>query len=165
MSPPLVLNQVTEMDDKISFVLDRTGQSPALEFPACEDPLDLVVLHADPKLTAHAVSAALKLANGFAAEITLLAVHVVPYPAPLECQEGVRQCLEEELSAVARATHASLNINVVFARDREEICLDLLRHKSLVVMGTRDRWWRTSEERFARTLAAHGHSVALIKVK
>jgi hypothetical protein len=90
---------------------------------------------------------------------------VLPYPAPLECQEGIRQRLEAELAVVARATPAALRVKLVFARDREEAYLALLRRESLVVIGTKDRWWPTGEERFARKLAAHGHSVAVIKVK
>jgi hypothetical protein len=137
--------------DRIAFLRDKTGLLPALESRR-QGPLDLVVPYVNPALTARAFAAALKLADGCNATMTLMAVHVLPYPAPLECQEGIRQRLEAELTAV-------------FARDREEAYLALLRRESLVVIGTKDRWWPTGEERFARKLAAHGHSVAVIKVK
>ena len=152
------------MADRIAFLLDEAGL-PAVESNRREHPLDLVVPYINTALTTRALAAALKLAEGFHAEVTLMAVHVLPYPAPLECQEGIRERMEAELAAVARTTSASLNVKLVFARDREETYLTMLRDKSLVVIGTKDRWWRTSEERFARKLAAHGHSVAVIKVK
>jgi hypothetical protein len=152
------------MQDRIAFLCDRTGLPPPLESRR-EGSLDLVVPYADPALTTRALAAALKLADGCNATVTLLAVHVLPYPAPLECQQGIRQRLEGELAAVARATPALLRAQLVFARDREETYLALLRRESLVVIGTKDRWWRTGEERLARKLAAHGHSVAVIKVK
>jgi len=153
------------MEDRIAFLRDRTRLPPALGSHWQEHPLNLVVPFVDPALTARALAAALKLADGCAAEVTLIAVHVLPYPAPLECQEGVRQCLEAELAAVARATPASLRVKLVFARDRDAAYLALLRRQSLVVIGTKNRWWRTREERFAHKLAVHGHSVAVIKVK
>ena len=153
------------MEERIAFLRDETGLPPALESHRRAHPLDLVVPYVDPALSARALAAALNLADGCGAAVTLMAVHVLPYPAPLECQEGIRQRLETELAAIARATRASVSIKLVFARDREDAYLALLRRKSLVVVGTKDRWWRTREERFARKLAAHGHSVAVIKVK
>ncbi len=136
----------------------RAGELP-------ERPLDLVVPYIDPALTAQALSAALELARGFQALVTLMAVYVLPYPTPLEAQEGIRQRLESELTTLARTSPVSVRVKLVFARDRDDAFLGLLRRQSLIVVGTRDHWWRTREERFARKLAAHGHSVAVIKVK
>ena len=136
----------------------RAGELP-------ERPLDLVVPYIDPALTAQALSAAIDLARGFQALVTLMAVYVLPYPTPLEAQQGIRQRLESELTTLARSSPVSVRVKLVFARDRDDAFLGLLRRQSLVVVGTRDHWWRTREERFARKLAAHGHSVAVIKVK
>jgi len=153
------------MQDRIAFLGDRTGLPPAIESHPQEHPIEVVVLYVDTGVTTRALAAALKLANGCGAAVTLIAVHVLPYPAPLDCQQGIRRRLEAELTTMARATAAALRVTLVFARDREETCLALLRRESLVVIGTKDRWWPTREERFARKLAAHGHSVAVIKVK
>lgn len=130
-----------------------------------ELPLEVVVPYSNPALAAQALGAALELAQGFDAVVTLMAVHVLPYPAPLEYQEGIRRRLEDNLAAVARAGPVSMRVKLVFARDREDAFLGLLARQSLVVIGTRNRWWRTREERLARKLAAGGHSVALIRVK
>ena len=150
------------MEDRIAFLRDSTGL--ALESQRQKHPPHLVVPYVNPAATTRALAAALQLADGCGAEVTLMAVHVLPYPAPLECQEGIRQRLEAELAAVARATGASVSIQLVFARDSEQAFVALLPRKSLVVIGAKHHWWRTSEERFARKLASHGHSVTVIKV-
>ncbi len=125
----------------------------------------MLVPYTNPALAAHALSRALELAHGLEAVVTLMAVHVLPYPAPLECQEGIRQRLESELAAVARTSPVSIRLKLVFARDRDDAYLGLLRPQSIVVVGTKDHWWRTREERFARRLATRGHCVTVIKVK
>jgi nucleotide-binding universal stress UspA family protein len=151
------------MQSRMLFLRDSAQLPPDTEQP--ERPLELVVPYTNPSLAAQALSAALGLARGFQAAVTLMAVHVLPYPSPLEAQEGIRQRLEAELAAVARTCPVAVRVKLVFARDRDEAYLGLLRRASLVVVGARDRWWKTREERFARKLAAHGHSVAVIKVE
>jgi len=151
------------MQSRIAF-LRVAERLPAADAQSPERPLDLVVPYTNPALAAHALAAAIRLARGFEAAVTLLAVHVLPYPTPLECQEGIRKRLEAELASVARTSPVAMRVKLVFARDRREAYLSLLPRQSLVVMGTRDRWWRTREERLARQLAAGGHSVAVVKV-
>jgi hypothetical protein len=145
--------------------LRDSAQLPLAEIKPAERPLDLVVPYTDPALTARALAAAAELARGFEASVTLMAVYVLPYPSPLECQEGIRKRLEAELTAVARTSPVSIRVKLVFARDRADAYLGLLGRQSLVVIGTKDRWWRTGEERLARRLTAGGHSVAVVKVR
>lgn len=145
-------------------VRDRS-QLPLAGVERPEIPLEVVVPYTNQALAAQALTAAIEMARGFDAAVTLMAVHVLPYPSPLECQEGIRRRLEAELTAVARTSPAATRVKLVFARDREDAYLGLLGRHSLVVIGTRDRWWRTREERLARKLTAGGHYVALVKVK
>ena len=152
------------MHGRIMFLRD-SAQSPLAEIAQPERPLDVVVPYTNPALTARALAAAIELARGFQAAVTLMAVHVLPYPSPLECQEGIRKRLEAELTSVARTIPVAMRVKLVFARDREDAYLGLLRRRSLVVIGTKDRWWRTREERLARRLTAGGHSVAVVKVR
>ncbi|HUE24128.1 MAG TPA: hypothetical protein VMQ86_20780 [Bryobacteraceae bacterium] len=152
------------MHGRIMFLRD-SAQLPLAEIKPAERPLDLVVPYTDPALTARALAAAAELARGFEASVTLMAVYVLPYPSPLECQEGIRKRLEAELTAVARTSPVSIRVKLVFARDRADAYLGLLGRQSLVVIGTKDRWWRTGEERLARRLTAGGHSVAVVKVR
>jgi len=148
----------------IMFLRDSV-QLPLAEIERPERPLELVVPYTNPALAARALAAATELARGFEAAVTLMAVHVLPYPAPLECQQGIRQRLEAELTAVARTSPVAIRVKLVFARDRADAFLGLLRRQSLVVIGTNNRWWRTREERLARRLSAAGHSVAVVKVR
>ena len=127
-------------------------------------PLQIVVPHLNPALTAKALEAAVYLARGFDAAVILTAVYVLPYPAPLECQEGIRERMESELLALARTTPGDVKAKLVFARDRETAFCGLLPPRALVVIGTRRHWWPTREVRFARRLTAAGHSVAVIRV-
>ena len=152
------------MQGRIMFLRGR-AQLPLSEIEQPERPLELVVPYTNPALAARALAAATELARGFEAAVTLMAVYVLPYPSPLECQEGIRKRLEAELTAVARTSPAAIRVKLVFARDRVDAYLGLLRRQSLVVIGTKDRWWRTREERLARRLNAGGHSVAVVKVR
>jgi hypothetical protein len=152
------------MYGRILFLRD-SAQSPVAELARPECPLELVVPYTKPALTAPALAAAVDLSRGFEAEVTLMAVHVLPYPSPLECQEGIRKRLESEMTALARTSPASIKVRLVFARDRVDAYLGLLPRRSLVVIGAKDRWWRTREESFARRLTSGGHSVAVIKVR
>jgi|ERR1035441_5017516 hypothetical protein len=152
------------MEGRIMFLRD-SAQLPLSEIEQPERPLDLVVPYTNPALTVRALAAATELARGVEAAVTLMAVYVLPYPSPLECQDGIRKRLEAELTAVARTSPVAIRVKLVFARDRTDAYLGLLRRQSLVVIGTKDRWWRTREERLARRLTAAGHSVAVIKVR
>jgi hypothetical protein len=145
--------------------LRESAHSPLAEFERPQRPLELVVPFTNPALTARALAAAAELAQGFEAVVTLMAVHVLPYPAPLECQEGIRKRLEADLAALARTSPVAIRVKLIFARDREAAFLALLKPQSLVVIGTKDRWWRTREERLARRLTAGGHRVAVVKVR
>jgi hypothetical protein len=146
------------------FLRER-AHSPLAEIERPQRPLELVVPFTNPALTARALAAAAELAQGFEAAVTLMAVHVLPYPSPLECQEGIRKRLEAELTALARTSPVAIGVKLVFARDREAGYLGLLSRRSLVVIGAKDRWWTTREERLARRLTSSGHSVAVVKVR
>ena len=152
------------MHGRIMF-LRESAHSPLAEIERPQRPLELVVPFTNPALTARALAAAAELAQGFEAVVTLMAVHVLPYPAPLECQEGIRKRLEADLAALARTSPVAIRVKLIFARDREAAFLALLKPQSLVVIGTKDRWWRTREERLARRLTAGGHRVAVVKVR
>jgi hypothetical protein len=152
------------MHGRIVFLRDN-APSPLAQHTPSESPLDLVVPYTSPAPTARALAAAAELARGFEAAVTLMAVYVLPYPSPLECQDGIRKRLEAELTAVARTSPVPVRVQLVFARDRADAYIGLLQRHSLVVIGTKDRWWRTREERLARRLTAGGHSVAVVKVR
>ncbi|HXM39954.1 MAG TPA: hypothetical protein VN924_01815 [Bryobacteraceae bacterium] len=151
------------MHGRITFLRDSAQLSLA-EINPSQRPLDLVVPYTNPALTARALAAATELARGFEAAVTLVAVYVLPYPSPLECQQGIRKRLEAEVTAVARTSPVAIRAKLVFARSREDAYLRMLGRQSLVVIGTKNRPWPTTETRLARRLTAGGHSVAIVKV-
>jgi len=153
------------MYDTIAFLRGGTGLPAADELGQETRPFELGVPYTNAAVAAQALARAVELAHGFEAAVTLMAVHVLPYPSPLESQEGIRKRLEAELTAVARTSPVSIRVKLVFARDREDAYLGLLPRQSLVVIGTKDRWWRTREERLARRLTARGYSVAVVKAR
>ncbi|HEY4974836.1 MAG TPA: hypothetical protein VII41_14585, partial [Steroidobacteraceae bacterium] len=55
--------------------------------------------------------------------------------------------------------------HVVLARSREEGFRYALRPDSTVLVASHRHFWRTSEERLARTLVADGHKVALLHIE
>ena len=153
------------VDVRISYLRDSARPSLISESGAPAVPLNIVVPYTNPAPTARALKIALRFAQGIDSIVTLLAVHVVPYPAPLECDEGMRARLEAGVRAVVPPSSTVIRAKLVFARSREQVYAALFRERSLVVIGTRDCWWPTREERFARRLAKAGHSVAIVRVR
>jgi len=99
------------------------------------------------------------------ASLTLVAVHTVPYPMPFGCPALVHAHLVEQLIDLASRSDLPVNPQVVMARGREEGFRHALKPESTVLLGTRRRLWKTSEERLAMALAHDGHHVALVHVE
>lgn len=127
--------------------------------------LELVVPYTDPDLARALLAKAAALTAGLQARITLVAVHAVPFPADFRCAASTHSFLVEQLTALADTCPLPVNPQVVLARSREEGFRYALRPESTVLVGTHRHFWRTSEERLARTLAADGHKVALLHIE
>ena len=126
--------------------------------------LELVVPYTDPDLTRALLQKAAALTAGLQARISLVAVHSVPFPADFRCPTSTHAFLVEQLTELAAACPLPVSPLVVLARSREEGFRYALRQESTVLVGSRRRFWRTSEERLARTLVADGHKVALLHI-
>ena len=79
--------------------------------------------------------------------------------------QSTHSFLVDQLTHLAAECALPVNPQVVVARSREEGFRYALRPDSTVLVGTRRSFWRTSEERLARTLAADGHKVALLHIE
>ena len=128
------------------------------------DSAEIVVLHTGPALTLRALQAAANLTKGLNFHLVLLAVHIVPYRLQLGPLSIMEKHLERELQAAAGGTSLPVVARIAFARDIGEAFRQCVRPNSLIVIGSRKRWWRTSPERWARELAADGFRSALIHV-
>jgi hypothetical protein len=105
------------------------------------------------------------LTAGLNARLTLVAVHTVPYAEPYGCPAAVHAHLVEQLVDLASRCPLPVNPQVVLARGRTEGFAYVLKPESIVLLGARKHWWRTEEERLARSLARDGHKVVLLHVE
>jgi len=126
--------------------------------------LHVFVPYSCRELTKAALVQAAALSRNLTAHVTLFAVHVVPYPLPLDQPDVPAAFLEQKLAAVARDAGTQADIRIVFAREPDAGRGQILPPHSLIVMATKKRWWPTAEVKLARTLARAGHSVALLGV-
>ena len=131
---------------------------------AGEEVLEVVVPYTEWSLTDAVLKRAVVLTAGLNARLTLVAVHTVPYPCQFGCPTAVHAHLVEQLVDLASRCPLPVQPHVVLARSREEGFRHLLHPRSTVLVGSRKRWWRTSEEGLARTLARDGHRVALLHI-
>lgn len=151
------------MSSLIRFSNASTQFPPPAELARQDAPVEVVLPYTNAALTAHALQALRPFVEGLHTPLTIMAVHVVPFPAPLEASVGIRARLECELAAVARACSAPVRVSLVFARDWQQAYLSQLPRRSLVVIAAANRWWQTREEKLAKRLAREGYAVTVIK--
>jgi len=105
-----------------------------------------------------------ELTAGLNAKVSLVAVHTTPYPATFGCPASVHAHLVDQLVDLAGRCPLPVTPQVVLARSREEGFQFVLPPQATILVGSRKRPWRTSEERLAHTLARDGHKVVLVHV-
>jgi hypothetical protein len=126
--------------------------------------MEVVVPYTEWAVTEALLKRATALTAGLNVRLTLVAVHTIPYPADFPGPTAVHGHLVEQLQDLAGRCTLPVQAQVVMARSREEGFRYMLRPDSMVLVGTRKRLWRTSEERLAKMLVADGHKVALVHV-
>ena len=126
--------------------------------------IEVVVPYTDLAITRALLKRAETLTAGLHVRIKLVAVHSVPYPAPFRCPTATHAFLVEQLLDLAGGCHLLVEPQVILARSREEGFRYALQPESIVLLGTHRRFWRTEQERLARTLVADGHNVALLHI-
>jgi hypothetical protein len=126
--------------------------------------LELVIPYTNPESTRTALDAAARLAHGLDALVALVAVHVVPFPCPLSRPLVDVEHLRRELLALIGSLSMPVRVSLILARDRELALARILKPRSIVLIATRRRWWRTAEEKLARSLARAGHNVTILVV-
>jgi len=136
----------------------------AIETDGAGAEIEVVVTHTEWATTAAVLKRASELLAGLNARVTLLAVHTVPYPAPLSSAAASHAHLVGQLVDLATQSSLTVTPHVVLARGREEGFRYVLKAESTVLVGSKKQLWQTSEERLARTLANDGHKVALLHV-
>jgi len=126
--------------------------------------LEVVVPYTGPSTTAAALERAAALTAGLNARVLLIAVHTLPYPQPFVCPTLVHAHLVEQLTELASRSTLPVQPQVVLSRDRDEGFRYALKPASTVLVATERHFWRTQEEKLARSLAHDGHKVALLHI-
>lgn len=127
--------------------------------------MEIVVPYTEWSVTDALLRRAAELTAGLNARVTLVAVHTIPYPVTFGCPAAVHAHLVEQLVDLASRCPLPVTPHIVLARGRDEGFLFILPPEATVLIGSRKHFWRTSEERLARTLVRNGHKVVLVHVQ
>jgi len=136
----------------------------ALEANGSGCALEVMVPYTEWSVTDAVLKRAVVLAAGLDVTVSLVAVHTVPYAAGFGCPAAVHAHLVEQLVDLASRCPLPVTPQVVLARDREAGFRFVMKPESTVLVGSRRHFWRTAEEKLARSLAGAGHKVALLYV-
>src|SRR5262252_1302535 len=129
--------------------------------PAVPD-LQGVIPFKTPQLTRAALKHAARFAQDLNARVRLIDIHVVPYGVPLDRPTVSPKHLTRRLRELGQESTVPVFGEVVYARDWEQGLRRSLAPGSLVLMGIKRSWWRSSEKRLAARLRKLGHQVVWI---
>ena len=142
--------------------IQTTSARCAAESGTVHRPLSILIPFTGHELARAALKEAVALAGDLGAIVTIAAVHVVPYQLPLNRPDVDKGYLTRGLESLAESCEFPAHVLLVLARDRQSAFRKLASPRSLVVIATRKRWWRTAEEALARALRCDGCRVALL---
>ena len=106
-----------------------------------------------------ALRRAASLASRLNAHITLVVPQLVPYPLPLTSPPVLVDFNERRFRVITSEIPVATTVRVYLCRDKMDALALALGPRSLVVVGTRRRWWPTPETRLASKLRHAGHHV------
>lgn len=136
----------------------RGGQSrPAAPFsPAASDDdkqhLSVNVVFTTPPATLQALKRAGELAYQLGARIRILVPQVVPYPLPIDRPAVDPNFRLRQFQTFFLQHPIETHIDVLLCRDARECLNQALAPQSMVLIGGRNRFWMTRENRLARML-------------
>jgi len=138
-----------------------------LDEPSCDEDarLEISVVFTSIKATLHALRKAGEMADDLNARIVLVFPQIVPFPLPLTSPPVWLDFRESFLRAIAAKSQVETTVRICLCRDREEALSMVLKPRSLVVLGSRKRWWPTAERRLAKKLRRCGHEVIISDVE
>jgi hypothetical protein len=127
--------------------------------------LQVYVIFTDFEGTRRALKAAAQLARDLETRFVLLAAQVVPYPLPIDDPPVSTEFTERVLSQLVSEQETEVSVKLYLCRDRKETIRSALGPDSLVVLGTRSRWWPSREWMLARLLRRDGHKVVYADIR
>ena len=132
--------------------------------PLAEQPdskLDISVVFTSVDATLVALKEAGNLAASLGGRINLIVPQVVPYPLPLTSPPVLVDFNERRLRVIASQSLVETRVSIYLCRDPLETLQSILKPHSLVVIGSRKKWWPTAETRLAKKLRHLGHQVVV----
>jgi hypothetical protein len=127
-------------------------------------PLDLVVPFTTPRLTEAALKAANRLGAGLDSAVRMVKVQVVPFPLDLRFSPVPPEFLEAQLKHICGDQQPlPISSEIRLAREFEAGLRGTLRYRSMVVLATQKRPWRTRTERLADSLRRAGYTVVMVR--
>ena len=127
--------------------------------------LDISVVFTSVDATLAALKEAGRLlgnqAGSLGGRITLIVPQIVPYPLPLTSPPVLVDFNERRLRVIASHCRVETRVSIYLCRNPLETLQSVLKPHSLVVLGSRKRWWPTAEKRLAKKLRRFGHQVVV----
>jgi len=123
----------------------------------------IVVPYTTPELTRAALRHA-GVCTDLEVHACLVDIQVVPFPCSLNQPPINTKFSEWRLQDLFKESGLPGKAAVLYTRDWLEGFKKVLEPGSLVAIATKKRWWRTREEKLARTLMKAGHQVLLLPV-
>jgi hypothetical protein len=123
--------------------------------------LNISVIFTSVDATLAALREARNLARNLGGRVTLIVPQIVPYPLPLTSPPVLVDFNERRLRVIASDCRVETRISIYLCRNPLETLESVLKPHSLVVLGSRKRWWPTAEKRWAAKLRRAGHQVVV----
>lgn len=119
------------------------------------------MLYTTAELARAALSKAAQFSCGLAAHLRLVRAEIVPYPLAVEAPAVRLAHLRNEMETVLASCELEAEAEIVLAREMETAMRKALRPRSLVILASHRRLWRTREEELKRLCSRLGHEVSL----
>lgn len=124
-------------------------------------PVRVFVVSTSPDLLTESLRRAKQLTRELGAQIEVLAPFVVPYPLDLGHPAVEPNFLENKLLSENALLTEVERVHILLCRDEADAVMGALPPKSIVVLTTKKRWWKTREDCLAETLRKAGHHVVV----
>jgi hypothetical protein len=143
--------------------VDATSEDTGLRRITCGFRREVFVVCTSQEQTLIALKKAGDLARPIGARVVVLVAQMVPYQLPLDEPPVSATFTMRRFEMIASQYPTKAEVRVCFCRNQLEMLKSSLNPNSLVVLGTRNRWWLTHEARLARRLRRAGHEVILVE--
>ena len=151
--------------DESCVALQLSGQRPGGSDQANAQRLEVCVVFTNKTGTVAALQMANRLASKLGASLQLVMPHEVPFRLPLTKPAVQVEFMERELRETADQACVEIDARIVLCRDRRRALQTVIRPGSLVLVGGRNRWWPTPEQKLAQSLTRAGHHVIFAESK